>query len=144
MTDDAPTTRFTAEEVDYLRSQPVARLATLGENEQPDVVPVACEFDGTAFWVGGGATVLRTRKVRNVVAGRRRVAFVFDDVPSMDPFTARGLRVYGVAEDPVEREGIVGPGWYVRLVPTESWSWNLAGEPAGDEWYPVRHTVHER
>jgi pyridoxamine 5'-phosphate oxidase family protein len=38
---------FTDEEVAYLRSHGIARLATLGDEEQPDVVPVADEFDGT-------------------------------------------------------------------------------------------------
>ncbi|WP_273652573.1 PPOX class F420-dependent oxidoreductase [Cellulomonas fimi] len=135
-------TAFTAQEIAYLREHPVARVATLGEGEQPDVVPVVCELDGEAFWFGGGETVLRTRKVRNVRAGRRRVAIVFDDVPTLEPFAARGIRVYGVAEDPVERTGMIGPGWYVRVRPMESWSWNLDGEPAGDAWYPVSHTVH--
>ncbi|HEX3546750.1 MAG TPA: pyridoxamine 5'-phosphate oxidase family protein [Mycobacterium sp.] len=32
---------FSDEEIDYLRSQPVARLATVNEDGQPDVVPVA-------------------------------------------------------------------------------------------------------
>jgi pyridoxamine 5'-phosphate oxidase family protein len=134
---------FTEEEIAYLRSQPLARLATLGPDDQPDVVPVACEFDGTHFWVGGGPTVLRTRKVKNVQAGRRKVALVFDDLPSMDPFVARGIRIYGIAEDDlVERAGMTGPGWFLRIVPTESWAWNLAGEPVGEEWYPAQHRVH--
>ena len=133
---------FDDDEIAYLRTVPMARLATLGPDAQPDVVPVACEFDGADFWVGGGETVLRTRKVRNVAAGRRRVALVVDDLPSFDPFVARGIRVYGVADDPVERTGMVGPGWFVRVRPTESWSWNLAGEPVGETWYPARHAVH--
>ena len=89
-------------------------------------------YDGKFFWIGGGDSFLRTRKVRNIVAGRRRVALVFDDLPSFDPFIARSVRVYGVADDPVERVGLSGPGWYVRIVPTESWSWNLGGEPVGE------------
>lgn len=133
---------FADEEIAYLRSQPLARFATVGPEEQPDVVPVACEFDGTCFWVGGGETVLRTRKVRNVVTGRHRVALVFDDLPSLDPFVARGIRVYGVADDPVQRVGMTGPGWYLRVMPTESWSWNLTGEPAGEEWYPTIRRRH--
>jgi pyridoxamine 5'-phosphate oxidase family protein len=133
---------FSHEEVAFIRSQQLVRMATMDIDGQPDVVPLACEFDGEVFWVGGGGTFLRTRKVRNIVAGRRRVALVFDDLPSFEPFVARGVRVYGVADDPVERIGITGPGWYVRIVPTESWSWNLAGEPVGDEWYPARHRVH--
>jgi hypothetical protein len=62
---------FTAEEIAYLRSRPLARFATVGTDEQPDVVPVAFELDAGGFWVGGsGGSVLRTRKFRNVAAGR--------------------------------------------------------------------------
>ncbi|GAA1721223.1 hypothetical protein GCM10009809_16100 [Isoptericola hypogeus] len=106
------------------------------------MVPVAYEYDGTCFWVGGGTTVLRTRKVRNVTAGRRRVALVVDDLPSFDPFVARGIRVYGVADGPLERTGMTGPGSFLRVVPTESWSWNLAGEPVGDDWFPATYRRH--
>jgi pyridoxamine 5'-phosphate oxidase family protein len=82
---------FTDEEIAYLRSQPIARLATLCPDEQPDVVPLAFEFDGAYFWVGGsGQTVLDTRKFLNVQAGNQRVALVVDDMVSLDPFIARG------------------------------------------------------
>jgi pyridoxamine 5'-phosphate oxidase family protein len=136
---------FTDEEIVYLRSQPLARLATTGSQEQPDVVPVAFEFDGSSFWVGGsGDSVLRTRKIRNVNAERRKVALVIDDMVSSDPFIARGIRVYGVAEGPVQRVGMVGPGFYLRITPTVSWSWNMAGEPVGETWYESRRAVHRR
>ena len=134
---------FAAEEIAYLRSQPVARLSTLSADGQPDVVPVGFEFDGTRFWVGGsGTSVLETRKVRNVQSGNRRVALVVDDMVSFDPFIARSIRVYGVAEPPVERVGMVGPGWYIRITPTISWSWNMEGVPVGDTWYEAKRTVH--
>ncbi|MGY1642565.1 PPOX class F420-dependent oxidoreductase [Geodermatophilus sp. SYSU D00703] len=134
---------FSDDEVAYLRSHGIGRLATVGEDEQPDVVPVAVEFDGTHFWVGGpGATVLTTRKFRNVGAGRRKVALVMDDLPSLDPFVARGIRVYGVADGPVERAGMVGPGFFLRITPRVSWSWNTAGEPVGGAWYETRRAVH--
>lgn len=136
---------FTDEEVAYLRSQGLARLATVGEGEQPDVVPVAFELDDDGIlWVGGsGESVLRTRKVRNVEAGRAQVALVVDDLPSFDPFIARGIRIYASASGPVERVGLVGPGRYLRLQPTVSWSWNLAGEPVGADWYPAERRLHE-
>lgn len=74
---------FTDEKIAYLRSQALARLATIGPADQPDVVPVALEFDGTFFWVGGdGRTELETRKFRNVNAGRQKVALVMDDMVS--------------------------------------------------------------
>jgi pyridoxamine 5'-phosphate oxidase family protein len=135
---------FTQEEIAYLQSQPLARLATLSGDGQPDAVPVAFEFDGKGFWVGGvGAPVLNTRKFRNLRAGHHKVALVVDDLVSFDPFVARGVRVYGVAEQPVERVGMVGPGFYARITPTVSWSWNLAGEPAGETWYATRRAVHD-
>jgi pyridoxamine 5'-phosphate oxidase family protein len=135
---------FADEEIAYLRSQPIARLATIGPGEQPDVVPVALEFDGTFFWVGGSArTELETRKFRNVNAGRQKVALVIDDMVSFDPFIARSIRIYGYAEAPFERVGMVGPGIYMRIAPTISWSWNMAGEVAGTTWYQPRRAVHQ-
>ena len=86
-------------------------MATLGAGEQPDVVPLAFEFDGEHFWVGGtGAAVAATRKFRNIGDGRRKVALMVDDLVSLQPFIARAIRVYGEADDPVERTGLVGRG----------------------------------
>lgn len=135
---------FTAEEIAYLRSQPLARFATASADGQPDVVPVSFEFDGEYFWVGGsGASVLVTRKCRNVQAGNQKVALVVDDMVSFDPFIARGIRVNGYADQPIDREGMVGPGFYMRITPTISWSWNMEGEPVGDTWYESRRAVHQ-
>lgn len=133
---------FSSAELAYLRTQSLARLATLNAGDQPDVVPVAFEVDETGFWIGGGATVVATRKIRNIVDGRRRVALVVDDLVSLTPFVARGVRVYGTAGEPCARTGLVGPGTYVRITADVSWSWNLAGRPATDEWYPVTRTDH--
>jgi pyridoxamine 5'-phosphate oxidase family protein len=136
---------FTDEELDYLRSQPLARLATVAPDGQPDVTPVALEVEGTTLWVcGAGEAVLRTRKIRNITAGHRQVALVVDDLPSVEPFIARGIRIYGTAEDPIDRVGMVGLGHCVRVTPRVSWSWNLEGAPAGDTWYEARRTVHQR
>lgn len=135
---------FTDEEIAYLQSQPLARVATVSADGQPDVVPLAFEFDGTFFWVGGsGQTVLDTRKFRNVGAGNHKVALVIDDLVSFTPFVARGMRIYGHADQPIERVGVVGPGIYLRITPTISWSWNMAGNPVGDTWYEARRTVHQ-
>jgi pyridoxamine 5'-phosphate oxidase family protein len=135
---------FSDEEIAYLQSQPVARLATVNEDGQPDVVPVAFELDGAHIWIGGvGPDVARTRKLRNMGAGRTKVSLVVDDLVSMEPFIARALRVYGDAEPPIERVGMMGPGLYCRITPRVSWSWNLAGEAAGEQWYPAKRTVHE-
>ena len=105
---------FSDQEVAYLRSQRLARLATVGPDGQPDVVPVGFEFDGTHLYVGG-LDPARTRKFRNVQAGNTKVALVVDDLPSVRPWTPRYLRIYGTAgalhadhaHDLVELQ----PGW---------------------------------
>ncbi|MFI5807851.1 PPOX class F420-dependent oxidoreductase [Streptomyces sp. NPDC051561] len=140
---------FSAHELAYLRSQPLARLSTVAPDGQPDVVPVAFEFDGTYFWVGGGGdSVLATRKFRNVPEdGEAQVALVVDDLPSFEPFTARGLRVYGIAHGPFARTGAMGPGHFLRITPTRSWAWNLEGDepaPVGESWYESRYAEHSR
>ena len=136
---------FTYEEIAYLRSQPLTRFATVAPSGQPDVVPLAFEFDGRGFWVGGvGDAETGTRKFRNVAAGHDRVALAFDDLISIDPFAARCLRVYGRAGEPVERvSALVGPGVFMRITPTISWSWNLEGKPTDGAWYAARRTTHE-
>jgi pyridoxamine 5'-phosphate oxidase family protein len=135
---------FSAEEIAYLATQPLARLATVAGDGQPDVVPVAFELDGPALWVGGaGPSVLSTRKFRNTRGGDAEVALVVDDMVSLDPFIARGIRIYGRASEPVERVGLVGPGVYMRITPTTSWSWNMEGVPAGESWYPSVRRDHD-
>jgi PPOX class F420-dependent enzyme/OxyR family protein len=80
---------FTEQEIAYVQSQGLGRLATVGADGQPDVVPVAVEFDGTFLWVGGSPEVTGTRKFRNVAAGNSRVSLVIDDMQCLDPFIAR-------------------------------------------------------
>jgi pyridoxamine 5'-phosphate oxidase family protein len=116
---------FSNEEVAYLRSQRLARLATVSPDGQPDVVPVGFEFDGTHLYVGG-LDPARTRKFRNVQAGNTKVALVVDDLPSVHPWSPRYLRIYGTAEL-LERRGKFGLAPSMRITPTISWSFNLDG-----------------
>lgn len=133
---------FTEEEIAYLRSQRIARLATVAPDSQPDVVPVGYEFDGTRLYVGGLGGE-KTRKFRNVGAGNTQVALVVDDVVSTDPWVARYLRIYGTAEL-VERSGKLGPGSYIEITPTVSWSSNLEALPfSPDREVVIRRTVHQ-
>jgi pyridoxamine 5'-phosphate oxidase family protein len=133
---------FTDEEISYLRSQRLARIATVDADGQPDVAPVGFEFDGTHVYIGG-IDPAKTRKFRNVKAGNDKVAIVIDDMVSTDPWTPRFMRIYGTAEL-IEREGQFGPAPYMRITPTISWSWNLAGRPfSHDSEQPgPRRTVH--
>ena len=133
---------FTDEEAAYLESQRLARIATVAPDGQPDVVPVGFEFDGTFLYVGG-MDPARTRKYLNVQAGGSKVALIVDDLVSTQPWTPRGLRIYGTAEL-VERQGQFGTAPYMRITPTISWSWNLEGLPfSRDREVVVHRTVHE-
>jgi pyridoxamine 5'-phosphate oxidase family protein len=135
---------FTEEEIAYLQSQRLARIATVSPDGQPDVVPVGYQFDGAYFYVGG-MNPAKTRKFRNVRAGNTKVALVIDDLVSVNPWTIRGLRVYGNAGLVFRQQGQFGPGHYMRITPTISWSWNLAGRSfahGGESVY--RRAVHER
>jgi pyridoxamine 5'-phosphate oxidase family protein len=109
---------FTDEEVAYLRSQRLARIATASPDGQPDVSPVGYEYDGTYLYVGGMDPV-KTRKFRNVQAGNAKVALVIDDLVSVQPWIPRYLRIYGTAEL-VDRQGQFGPAPYMRITPTIS------------------------
>ena len=134
---------FTEEEIAYLRSRRLARIATVSADGQPDVMPVGYQFDGKYFYVGGMNPV-KTRKFRNVQAGNTKVALVIDDLVSVNPWTVRGLRIYGNAELIVRQEGQFGPGQYMRITPTVSWSWNLEGRPTRhDQKVIYRRAVHE-
>jgi len=44
---------FTEEEIAYLGTQRLARIATVSDDGQPDVMPVGYQFDGKYFYVGG-------------------------------------------------------------------------------------------
>ncbi len=133
---------FSEEEKAYLKSQRLARLATVSADGQPDVAPVGFDFDGTDFYIAG-LDLPSTRKYHNVADGNDKVALVIDDLVSTDPFVPRFLRVYGTASI-VTRDGRSGRREYLRIAPTVSWSWNLAGRRRNGGQFRPRKAVHEQ
>ncbi|OGO26760.1 MAG: pyridoxamine 5'-phosphate oxidase [Chloroflexi bacterium RBG_16_52_11] len=131
---------FTEREVAFLKSQPLARLATVAPDGQPDAAPVGFEFDGQVFYVGGHSPT-HTRKYKNVQAGHTQVALVVDDLVSVDPWRPRGIRIYGTAEL-VERAGQFGPGIYMRITPSVSWSWSIEKPAFTEGGFDVNKIVH--
>jgi pyridoxamine 5'-phosphate oxidase family protein len=121
---------FTQKEIEYLKSQRLARIATAAGYAvreegpvQPDVAPVGFDFDGQYFYVGG-MNLLRSTKYRNVMKNNK-VAIVVDDLKSIDPWDPRGIRIYGIA-DIVTRQGGYMENTdhpnpqYIRINPTRS------------------------
>jgi pyridoxamine 5'-phosphate oxidase family protein len=122
---------FTEEEMAYLGTQRLARLATVASDGQPTVDAVGFWFEGNRFVIGGYA-LPSSRKYRNIAAGNTKVALIIDDLESIDPWTPRGLKVHGTAEI-VEREGFFGPGHYFVITPDVSWSWGVVNPTFEEE-----------
>ena len=126
---------FAAEELVYLQSQPLARLGTVDSTGQPNVDAVSFEFDGTRFLIGG-RKLEASRKYKSIAAGNHKVSLIIDDLKSQDPWAPRGIKLHGTAEV-VERVGRFGPGHYIVITPTLSWSWGLTQE----SHYTMHRTV---
>ena len=110
---------FTEKEIAYMKSQPLARLATVSTARQPDVAPVGFKFDGEKFLVSG-FDITRTFKYKNVKAGSACVALVIDDLASVSPWVARGIKIHGKAEI------IDTNGRATLIIQTQrSWSWGI-------------------
>ena len=129
---------FSDEELAFLRSQRLARLATVAIDGQPTVDAVGFQFNGARFFVGGH-NLSGTRKYRNVAAGNRLVALIVDDLASIDPWMPRGIKVHSTAEI-VSRDGRFGPGEYLAITPKLSWSWGIFS-PTLAEGRFARHRI---
>jgi len=125
---------FSNAEIDYLKSQRLARIATASAKGVPEVSPVGFEFDGNYFWVGSHSQDIfaRTRRYRNITGGNARVSIVIDDLLSVDPWRPRGIKVSGTAEV-MEHDGMFGKGRYLRITPKVSVSWGLE-PPSKAQW----------
>src|SRR5919197_3455181 len=127
-------TIFSQKEIEYIKSQRLARIATAapsvasskeeqqGEDRsiQPDVVPVGFDFDGEYFYVGG-MNILKSTKYKNVLKNNK-VAFVIDDLKTVDPWDPRGIRIYGTADIVSRKGGYMGrtghsEATYIRIKP---------------------------
>ncbi len=77
---------------EFLKNQKVLRLATVGKNKTPHIVPVWYRYDGKKFHIG---TNSKTQKARNVKKNRRVSCCV--DV-GIDAPNIYGVLVQGHAE----------------------------------------------
>ncbi|HET9289446.1 MAG TPA: PPOX class F420-dependent oxidoreductase [Actinomycetes bacterium] len=138
---------FTASEIDYLTSQGLARLATVGPDGQPHVVPVTFTFNADEDAIDvGGVNFGATKKWRDA---RRnpRVTFLLDDV-LRDPRRARAIEVRGRAEALTSGGSAINPRFpnfaeeFLRIRPTRIVSWGL--EEARDGTTPADFRVSSR
>jgi len=119
---------FTDAELSYLRSQTLGRMATQHPDGTLQVNPVAFVVNDDGTIDVGGHRMEASRKFRNVRANGR-VAFVVDDLVSVDPWQVRCLEMRGSAEV-VPRDSdspAVGSGDLIRITPTWVRSYGLDG-----------------
>ena len=102
-----------------MRTQPLARLATVSVDGQPDADAVGFAFDNGRFYISG-YYLEHTRKYKNIVAGHNKVSLLIDDLRSLQPFEPRAIKIYGEAEILQLEEGFRGPGTYIVIMPKVS------------------------
>jgi len=128
---------FTEKESDYLRGQRLGRVATVGADGAPHVAPVGFRFntDDGVIEIGGHG-LSNSKKWRDLL-NNSRVAFVVDDLESVNPWTPRGIEIRGRAEmhDQGGQERFGGGGWdpaWFAVVPQRIISWGIEGPVFSD------------
>jgi pyridoxamine 5'-phosphate oxidase family protein len=121
---------FTPAEIEYLKSQRLGRLATVGAEGDPHVVPCRFHYNEEldVLEVGGG-NMGKSKKFRDA-SNYGRVAFVVDDTP--EPRKFRGIEVRGRVEVVLVGGEEIRKGWdpeFIRIVPSHIASWGIDTDP---------------
>ena len=111
---------FREAEIRYLAGgRQLGRLATVGADGTPHVVPVSYIYNAVRDTIDvGGHELERTKKFRDV-ASNGRAAIVIDDLASTDPWRPRGIEVRG------RGEAIALPTPLIRIHPERIVTWGL-------------------
>jgi pyridoxamine 5'-phosphate oxidase family protein len=122
---------FTDKELRYLTSAPdgrLARMATVGRDGTPHVVPSGYRYDPEHDAIEiGGFELARTKKYRDVER-TGRAAVVVDDLASTDPWMPRGVEIRGRAE------AIGGDRPAIRIYPERIVSWGIESQAIGERY----------
>jgi pyridoxamine 5'-phosphate oxidase family protein len=116
---------FSNEELRYLRGERrLVRLATVGRDGTPHVVPVGWSYNHEQDTIDiGGDSLEQTKKYRDV-ARSGRAAVVIDEM--LPPWRPRAVEVRGRAE------ALEQPTPLIRIHPERIVSWSLHRDRPGD------------
>jgi pyridoxamine 5'-phosphate oxidase family protein len=125
---------FSPAEIAYLQSQRLGRIATVGANGQPHVVPVAFRYNADLDTIDIGGHDFAKRKKYRDVHQNPRAAFVVDDLASVNPWRPRGVEIRGKVEVLPTGGAAIGPGFdaeMFRIKPTRVVSWGIEDRRPG-------------
>jgi PPOX class F420-dependent enzyme/OxyR family protein len=121
---------FTPEEINFLRSQRLGRVATVGRTGELHVVPVRFQHNATLDTIDVTGRFLGQSKKYRDVQDDERAAFVADGIT--DSGQVCGVEVRGRAEAVTTGGDAITPGAdpeFVRITPTRIISWGIDTEP---------------
>jgi pyridoxamine 5'-phosphate oxidase family protein len=124
---------FSEPELAYLASQRLGRLATAVDG-RPHVVPVSFRYNPEADAIDIGGHSFAQRKKFRDVQRNPNVAFVVDDLASIQPWRPRGIEIRGEAQIHSSGGKGIGPGFdeeMFRIKPARIFSWGLLDGVAG-------------
>jgi pyridoxamine 5'-phosphate oxidase family protein len=126
-------TIFSDAELEYLAAQRLGRLATIAPDGTLQNNPVSFRFNPQTATIDiGGYNMGDSRKFRNIEVNDQ-VAFVVDDIASVQPWRVRGVEIRGRAEalrdQPASRPGLSAE--LIRIHPRRILSWGLDPEKPG-------------
>jgi pyridoxamine 5'-phosphate oxidase family protein len=120
---------FCDEELKYLMGESrLARIATVGKDGTPHVVPVGWSFNSDDETIDIGGTELEQTKKYRDVQRSGRAAVVIDDVASVDPWRPRGVEIRGRAE------ALSQPRSLIRIHPERVVAWGIESDSIGQRW----------
>ena len=122
---------FRESELRYLAGgRQLGRLATVGADGTPHVVPVAWIYNAVRDTIDiGGHELELTKKFRDV-ARSGRAAIVIDDLGDTDEWHPRGIEVRG------RGEAIAFPTPLIRIHPERIVSWGIDGSRSARDVAP--------
>lgn len=116
-------------EREYLGTQRLGRLATVGPKGDPQNNPVGLAYNADTGTIDiRGWNLAGTRKYRNL-RDNDQVALVIDDLASVKPWRVRGIEIRGRAETTVA-EAAEGAHDVIRIHPHKIFTWGL--DPAAE------------
>jgi pyridoxamine 5'-phosphate oxidase family protein len=123
---------FTDNEVEYLKSQRLGRLATVRPDGTPQIAPVGIHYNAELDVIDiGGRNLSQTKKFRNILENPN-VSLVIDDV--LPPWQPRGVEIRGTAQTlPAGGNALFGARYVadeaiIRITPVQIIGWGLDKE----------------